>query len=190
MLQPNSQSTQNAPQPKFCWTAAGVLIHEAKVLLVKHKKLGIWLNPGGHLEAGELPHHAAEREFWEETGIKVKALPFGISLKTTETSFQPCPFSVDLHWVCRENYDRRVSGESPDPVLQKKWPLGCEQHLNFMYLVEPTSDAVTPTQNVEETLGIAWFTKDEVANHPDILLPIRHEIMQAFLCLERGTVTP
>ncbi|MDQ5951652.1 MAG: hypothetical protein QG639_933, partial [Patescibacteria group bacterium] len=58
----------------ICLTVAGVLFYQRKVLLVKHKRLQIWLAPGGHIEDNELPHQAAEREFWEETGVKVKAI--------------------------------------------------------------------------------------------------------------------
>jgi len=86
--------------PKICYTAAGILIHADKVLLVKHKKLGIWLNPGGHIEAGELPHQAAEREFFEETGVKVQAVdPRGL-LKDTESQYIPSPIlSMSIGFV-------------------------------------------------------------------------------------------
>ncbi len=39
------------------------------ILLVFHKKLKLWLPPGGHLEAGESPYSAAVRELAEECGI-------------------------------------------------------------------------------------------------------------------------
>lgn len=41
-----------------------------KVLLFFHEKLHKWLQPGGHVEAGELPWEAASRELMEETGIQ------------------------------------------------------------------------------------------------------------------------
>src|SRR5688572_115523 len=90
---------------KICLTASGTLIHQGKILLVKHKKLGFWLTPGGHLEPGEMPHQAAEREFWEETSVKVKAAPMGFFPKTgdAQTEFLPVPLSSNLHWVSREN---------------------------------------------------------------------------------------
>ena len=50
---------------KRCLTASGWLIYNDKVLFVKHALLGIWLSPGGHVEEHELPHLAAEREFFE-----------------------------------------------------------------------------------------------------------------------------
>lgn len=40
-----------------------------RVLLHRHKRLGRWLQPGGHLEPGETPWQAAVRETREETGV-------------------------------------------------------------------------------------------------------------------------
>ena len=42
------------------------------MLLHFHRKLGMWLPPGGHIERGELPDDAAVREVLEETGIRVE----------------------------------------------------------------------------------------------------------------------
>jgi 8-oxo-dGTP pyrophosphatase MutT (NUDIX family) len=42
---------------------------DGRVLLHRHKRLGIWLQPGGHLETGEQPWDAAVRETREETGV-------------------------------------------------------------------------------------------------------------------------
>lgn len=39
------------------------------LLLVDHKRAGLWLPPGGHVEAGEHPREAAQRECREELGI-------------------------------------------------------------------------------------------------------------------------
>ena len=52
--------------PRICFGSSGFLVNDGKVLLIKHKKLGIWLAPGGHIDGNELPEKAAEREFWEE----------------------------------------------------------------------------------------------------------------------------
>lgn len=41
----------------------------ARTVLHLHKRLGMWLQPGGHVDAGESPAEAALREAREETGL-------------------------------------------------------------------------------------------------------------------------
>lgn len=41
------------------------------ILLVNHRKLDMWLPPGGHIELHELPDEAARRELKEETGLEI-----------------------------------------------------------------------------------------------------------------------
>lgn len=143
---------------KICQTVAGFLIHDQKILLIKHKKLGIWLAPGGHIEDDELPHRAAEREVWEETGIKVKAIGFWKTVPKATTSEElPNPALTNLHWVSEENYQNRLVSNRPNErVKTKLWPKGCEQHVCFLYFVQPT-DGLEFRQNLEETDGIGWF---------------------------------
>jgi 8-oxo-dGTP pyrophosphatase MutT (NUDIX family) len=50
-------------------TGSAVVIGRRGVLLHLHKRLGLWLQPGGHVEAGETPEQAALRETLEETGF-------------------------------------------------------------------------------------------------------------------------
>jgi 8-oxo-dGTP pyrophosphatase MutT (NUDIX family) len=54
------------------FTVAVFVVWEGRVLLHRHRKLGLWLPPGGHIEEGELPDEAAAREVWEETGLRVE----------------------------------------------------------------------------------------------------------------------
>lgn len=53
---------------------AGILIHDGKILLVKHEKNNetYWLLPGGGIEYGESVENALIREFQEEVGIDIK----------------------------------------------------------------------------------------------------------------------
>ncbi|SHJ99523.1 ADP-ribose pyrophosphatase YjhB, NUDIX family [Anaerobranca californiensis DSM 14826] len=53
------------------FTVAVFVVHQNKVLLLKHKKLKMWLPPGGHIEDNEIPDEAAVREVKEETGLDV-----------------------------------------------------------------------------------------------------------------------
>ena len=50
-------------------TSSAVVLSERGVLLHRHKRLGLWLQPGGHIDAGEDPADAATREVLEETGL-------------------------------------------------------------------------------------------------------------------------
>jgi 8-oxo-dGTP pyrophosphatase MutT (NUDIX family) len=50
-------------------TASGIVVGPRGVLLHRHRRLGLWLQPGGHLDPGETPATAARREVAEETGI-------------------------------------------------------------------------------------------------------------------------
>jgi 8-oxo-dGTP pyrophosphatase MutT (NUDIX family) len=188
--------------PKLCYTAGGVLIHDNKVLLIKHKKLGIWLNPGGHIDEGELPHQAAEREFFEETGVRVRAVDtvelLGKQIKSfkskynksvqiqdeyrlakLDSEFKPNPFSTNLHWVSEENYTARLnSADTNKRSANKVWKRGCEQHVSFLFMLQPTN-GVEFYQNIEETDGIAWFSLEEISSL-ETIKNVRDEIKLAF----------
>lgn len=53
-------------------TASAIVTGARGVVLHLHKRLGIWLQPGGHIDAGETPWDAASRETIEETGLAVR----------------------------------------------------------------------------------------------------------------------
>jgi len=52
-------------------TGSAVVVGQRGVILLLHKRLGIWMQPGGHIEAGESPAQAALRETVEEVGLPV-----------------------------------------------------------------------------------------------------------------------
>ncbi|MEO6654127.1 MAG: NUDIX domain-containing protein [Ilumatobacteraceae bacterium] len=53
-------------------TGSAIVLGERGVVLLRHKRLGLWLQPGGHVEVGEPPWEAARREAGEETGLDVE----------------------------------------------------------------------------------------------------------------------
>lgn len=147
-------------QAKICYTAAGQVFHEGKLLLVKHRKLGIWLAPGGHLDAGELPHLGAEREVFEETGILARAFDVHPLLPSTDSQYIPSPIISNVHWVCEENYLRRKrDGESYE--VDPAWGKPCEQHLGLIYLMQMIKQAEL-VANERESTDIGWFAEDQI----------------------------
>lgn len=66
-------------------TASAFVISSRGVILHRHRVLGIWVQPGGHINPGESPEDAALRETLEETGLPVRHLDV------------PLLFHVDLH---------------------------------------------------------------------------------------------
>ena len=52
------------------FTATGYLVHQNYVYLHWHKKVNMWLPPGGHIEDNEDPLQAVTREVFEETGLE------------------------------------------------------------------------------------------------------------------------
>ena len=68
------------------FTASALVVSPAArlVLLIAHPTLGLWLQPGGHIEPGDLsPAEAASREMMEETGLSAL--------------LEPDLFDVDVH---------------------------------------------------------------------------------------------
>ncbi len=59
---------------KIDFTASVYIVKDDHVLLHKHKLLGIWLQPGGHIELDEDPNEAAVREVKEESGFDVELI--------------------------------------------------------------------------------------------------------------------
>ena len=73
MATKNKKYPNNSPEKHF--TASGIVINEeGKVLLINHKKLGVWLYPGGHVEPHETPDETVIREIKEETGLDVEII--------------------------------------------------------------------------------------------------------------------
>jgi 8-oxo-dGTP pyrophosphatase MutT (NUDIX family) len=66
-------------------TASAFVISSRGVILHLHRRLGIWVQPGGHVDPGETPHEACLRETLEETGLVVRHLT------------PPRLFHVDVH---------------------------------------------------------------------------------------------
>lgn len=105
-----------------------------RVLLVHHRKLHRWLQPGGHAEAGESAGEAvALREVLEETGIE------GVALHEKA----PRPLDVDVH---------AIPAHGADPA---------HAHLDLRYLVVAPAGCVIRLAPDEST-DLRWFAWEEL----------------------------
>lgn len=101
-----------------------LVVWRSQVLLHRHRKLGIWLPPGGHVEPGELPDDAATREVMEEAGLAVELVgpppinapgprqlvrPRGVQLELITKDHE----HIDLVYLARTvaPYDGTLAGE-------------------------------------------------------------------------------
>lgn len=86
-----------------------------KVFIVHHKKSGLWLSPGGHIDKGETLMQTLNREIEEELGVKNKVKneiqPFLLTITPISNPVQPCKEHLDV-WY-RISTDG--SGFSVDP---------------------------------------------------------------------------
>jgi 8-oxo-dGTP pyrophosphatase MutT (NUDIX family) len=110
------------------FTVAVFVVWEGKVLLHRHRKLGMWLPPGGHIEENELPDEAAVREVLEETGLGVRLVgerrediadpvqlyrPAGVQLENIGPGHQ----HIDLIYFARPSGSTRIRDDfSEDKV--------------------------------------------------------------------------
>lgn len=106
-----------------------------RTLLVHHRKLERWLQPGGHAEPDERDGETvALREAREETGI--------VSLALHATA--PRPLDVDVHAI-------PARGDEP-----------AHDHLDLRYLVVAPADARL-TRAEDESNDLRWFAWSELA---------------------------
>ncbi len=126
-------------------TASAIVVGRRGVVLHLHKRLGIWLQPGGHIDPGETPWAAALRECVEETGLPVSWPAVqgvqGVQAVQGVQGVQPLAH-VDVH---------------PGPRGHT--------HLDVRYLVH--AEPVDPVPPPGESQDVRWFDWDEAIDLAD-----------------------
>jgi 8-oxo-dGTP pyrophosphatase MutT (NUDIX family) len=105
-------------------TGSAIVVGPRGVVLHRHKRMGIWLQPGGHLEPGETPWHAARREASEETGLTLRHPGGGPRLVHVDVHLAPLRHvHLDLRYLLRaaDGDPCPAPGESRD-VRWFTWP--------------------------------------------------------------------
>ena len=97
-------------------TASAIVVGPHGTLLHKHKRMGLWMQPGGHIEPGEAPQDAAVREVREETGLETAHPAAGPRLIHVDVHPAGPHVHLDLRYLL-DGGDQQPSpppGESPD----------------------------------------------------------------------------
>ncbi len=124
-------------------TASAFLISREmdRLLMIFHKRLARWLQPGGHVDTSDTNLvTAAMREAHEETGVPLESLQlFPINAGDS------IPMDIDSHWI---------------PASEKRGEPGHFHHdVRFLFLVN-SETALAPSQ--KEVTDIDWFPLDQV----------------------------
>ena len=120
-------------QPEAHFTASAVVVDAAgeHVALIHHRKIGRWLQPGGHVEPGDATlADAALREAREELGIEASLHPTA-----------PRPLDVDVHeFPAREDRPAHL-------------------HLDVRYLLVAADGGLA--HDAAEAHGATWYAWDD-----------------------------
>lgn len=116
------------------------VVHEERVLLHRHRKLGRWLPPGGHIEPGELPDEAAIREVEEETGVRAALVgPRGLPL--AEPRQLVIPAGIQL--------ERIAPGH---------------EHIDLVYFAVPVAGGHAISAEAAAACQAGWFAPADLEN--------------------------
>ncbi|HEX6658055.1 MAG TPA: NUDIX domain-containing protein, partial [Ilumatobacter sp.] len=103
-------------------TASAIVVGVRGVVLHKHKRLGLWLQPGGHIDPGEAPWRAAIREAQEETGLPVEPLagpPRWAAAAMDVRRSRAAPGSARSGWLRRRRRGRFRAQRRATPVVHR-----------------------------------------------------------------------
>jgi 8-oxo-dGTP pyrophosphatase MutT (NUDIX family) len=121
-------------------TASGIVFdrRDKHFLLIHHNMLDRWLQPGGHLEPGELPPQAAWREVREETGVEPETL-------LSRIPSHAVPIDIDSHHI---------------PASDRKGePAHTHHDFRFVFSIDRAAHRIT-LQKEEVTAAVWMETSD------------------------------
>ena len=102
-LQEGAVTRDENPASHFCVFFLPFNPETHEVFLGHHKKAGLWLSPGGHIDAGETLLQALNREISEELGMvnyfSTLPIPFFLAITPIQNPGQSCQEHFDIWFV-------------------------------------------------------------------------------------------
>jgi ADP-ribose pyrophosphatase YjhB (NUDIX family) len=119
----------------------GVVFKDNKILLVKEIIDGGWTLPGGWADPNESPSQSVEREVFEESGFKVKALKLlALYDRDIQGHYPPLPFHVyKAFFLCEITGGKETLSKETDGVgfyNQNEIPNLSESRVTLKQLVD------------------------------------------------------
>ncbi|MEN8235279.1 MAG: NUDIX hydrolase [Actinomycetota bacterium] len=114
------------------FTASGIVVSPdgSSLLVVHHRRLDRWLQPGGHIDPeDDSPIDAARREVWEETGISTEPVVDGL-------------LAVDIH---------AIPARDPEPV---------HEHFDLRFALQGIDATITVADEVHDAAWVRWGDLD------------------------------
>ena len=153
---------------KIDFTVAIFVVHDEKILLIHHRKLGKWLPLGGHIELDEDPEQAALREAKEESGLDVELLGERPPTTSPGTRALIAPRFLDIHRISDTHehigmiYWARPKrgGGAPAAELQ----LAAEEHHDIRWCSRDDLDQLSPPMSD----AVKWYCRqaiEEISRH-------------------------
>ena len=111
------------PLSHFCVYFLPYNPENKKVFIVHHKKSGLWISPGGHMDKGETVWETANREINEELGVKSffkeTPPPFLLTITPIDSQAYACKLHFDI-WclVQTDGKDFDIDGQE---FFDTKW---------------------------------------------------------------------
>lgn len=107
------------PSDHFCCCFPPYDLEQKKVLMVAHKKSGLWLFPGGHIEKDENPYDALTREIKEELGarnpLSADSKPGLLTITKVRHKNSQCQTHYDFwFFVPLKDYDCKINMDEFD----------------------------------------------------------------------------
>jgi len=130
------------------FTCTGFVVYGDKTLLLWHRRLRMWVPPGGHLEADEDPVAAVLREIREETGLEAKILPLSRTFPFRYPGQIAPPYTILLE----------DSSEPGEP----------HKHMDLIYFCRPANNV---SLRPPEGAMVTWVGEKALHSNQPIGLP-------------------